>query len=677
MSQPGVLKKKKFVEIDPAQLLSDIVSSGFDLTQFRQINETGIEQPLNFLDWILGRNFCNASILPWQLETGMKLFADYCPVCSNPAYLNDLYDETIAEIRDNVVFLEDGKCPECHLNRLELFTLGVLNQHKPSIKNELTVCCGQRSGKSLSVALYSSYQLNRWLSIPDPILHYDMPRMAPITGTFSAITADQAEINLWSPFKNLYDQAPWFDQYNKFLKAEEKRLSIPIVEVKETYIAYRHKNFVTNYTGSDDRTKRGQTRLWGAVDEIAFMNTEANAGSRKKIMDADKNYEVLSNSLATLRKKAYDKLKQGSYNTTPAIMYNASSPQNVQDKIMRLVKEAPLNPWAVAVHKATWELNTDYENEAACRAANSGISQQEFDKNFGAVPPFSDSPFIDIRSMEKLCHMETPSPIIATPAVGTDAMGDRYLYLETRILRPDKATPRMMSLDMGYKQNAFGVTIFRYDSIQRKPVLDFAISLSPQPDHQLLINFPMMFESFILPVIKALRIENVFYDRWQSIDQIQRLRDMKVDAQAHSLNFEKDFLPFKQQLLSGNMILPKLETELKEIKESSNPLQALEGRPIATLVWQSVTVRQAGKKILKPLAGDDDLFRAFVLGGSRFLDEDVKKKYATLGGVAGSMGRHVGGFVSRQAGLNQGITRHPGTSSSNFVLRTSRSHKKR
>lgn len=622
-------RSKKFV--NPELLLNEIVQSDFDLAQLNSIDDSDFPKPPNFLEWMLGRDYCNATLLPWQIEAAMHLFSEYCPTCSDPRYTTKLFDQSVNEIRDHVSFLDHGVCPKCKKNKLELFTFDELaNPHKPHFKNELTCCVGQRSGKSKLVVSLSTYQLVRWLKIPDPLAFYGLPKMEVILGTFSALSAEQAEENLWIPFRGLFDESPWFKSYNKFLKEEGKKLGINLADVKESYILYPHKRIMLSFTGSDDRKKRGRTRLWGAIDEIAFLNSEQGT-SKNKVMDADKNYAALNNSLSTLRQKTIQKLQQGHYDLIFPTMYNASSPYNAMDKIMRLVKTG--GPWAAVFHRSTWESNPDY-TEQACRSINPGLSQMEYERDFGAIPPYSDSPYIaEPRVMEKLCFDMPLSPVEATPQTHEDGLGDRYLYLKANVLRPDKNIPRLLSLDNGYNQNAFAACLFRYDAMQKKPVLEAAFNLYPDKSANLTISFPQMFENFILPIVKGLNIKHVFYDRWQSLDQIQRLRDLKINAQAYSLNYEKDFLPFKQMLVSSNMILPKQEMKVEAVKSSSSPLAAVKGKPITNLIWQALTVRQVGKKLLKPLEGDDDVFRAFALGGAQFLQEDIVKQYAIGGSI--------------------------------------------
>ena len=326
------------------------------------------------------------------------------------------------------------------------------------------------------------------------------------------------------------------------------------------------------------------------------------------------------------------KMEQGHFDAPMAIMYNASSPYNVQDKIMRLTKSGRNNPMAVVINRSTWELNPDY-TERACHQINPGISQSEFERDFGAIPPYSDSPYIgEVRIMERLCAPAQPL-IHAQREVFTDAMGDRFVFLRAKVLKFDKMRPRLLSLDNGYNQNGFAACLFSYDFKNKRPILDFAVNLMPDKGAGLSIHFPQMYEQFILPLISGLTIKHVFYDRWQSLDQIHRLREKKVNAIAYSLSYDKDFLPFKQMLVSGNMVIPPLEIKIQDVKDSADPISLTQHHPVANLIWQSLTVREVGRKVLKPLEGDDDLFRAFVLGGSRFLQEDIAKQYHGFGGV--------------------------------------------
>lgn len=654
-------------KISSTDLLNDIVDKDFDLSRFNKINEDSFEQAPNFVDFMLGRDFMDATLLPWQIEAGFHLFSDYCPnqgngpgigPCSNEEYLTGLFDEHITEIRDNVQFLNHGVCPKCNKHRGELFSLGE-KDGRPSYKTEFVGNIGQRAGKSKLIVAGANYQMHQWLKLSDPLAHMELPRAELVVGTFSALSSDQAEDNLWLPFMGFYEYSPWFKRYNEFLVAEGKRLGFPLFHKRDTFLYYAHKRLLIEYTGSDDRKKRGRTRLFGAIDEIAYLNTEEAGTKAKKVMDADGNYAALTNSLETIKRKAIKKITVGFYNTPMSIMYNASSPKNALDKIMRLTKSGLTDPWVVVRHMATWEANPDYEQDSL-RRSKSSLSNAEFMRDFGAVPPYSDSPFIgEFRAFEKLQDLNWNPLVNATPETYMDQMGDPYLYLKAKVLRIDKVTPRLLALDNGFTKNGFGACLFSYDTFQKKIILNQCFSLMPQEG--LRIHFPQMFEEFILKLIQSLNIRHVFYDRWQSIDQITRLRDLKIDAQAHSVSFEKDMTPFRQSIYSGQVQIPKLEIEMELVKNSANPLETVRDKPVANLIWQALTVREINRKLLKPQVGDDDILRAFLLGGSRLLQEDIVRHYrGALSGRSNAGGRP--GFAAVQTYSGGGGSGKPSTS---------------
>jgi hypothetical protein len=80
----------------------------------------------------------------------------------------------------------------------------------------------------------------------------------------------------------------------------------------------------------------------------------------------------------------------------------------------------------------------------------------------------------------------------------------------------------------------------------------------------------------------------------------------------------------------------------------------LASEPVSQLCIQMLTVRDIGTKILKPIDGDDDLFRAFCLGVNAFQDKDVLKKY-TAGVKRVDGGQNVRGLGSVHVRTNQAI----------------------
>jgi len=125
---------------------------------------------------------------------------------------------------------------------------------------------------------------------------------------------------------------------------------------------------------------------------------------------------------------------------------------------------------------------------------------------------------------------------------------------------------------------------------------------------------------------KGLNVRAVLYDRWQSTGEVQRLRDMRVKAEKYSPK-EQDFKTLRNLVYSGNFKTPRWEHQELSDLDVTNITQVRKS-PYTHLAVQFATVREVGKKIVKPEVGDDDLWRTCVLA-TRYLVENKKEFMAT------------------------------------------------
>jgi len=250
---------KKF---DPRAILEEAKQNSGNIQAFAIIDESSFEKAPNFLSWVIDPQFLNTRILPKQIEMGTKIFADWCPLCSTPGYINTLFDQTIGDIKTEVVFLENGNCPKCKKTRYEL-----VQSKDLLIYNEFVGAWGQRSGKSKLTALLATYLLHRFLTIPDPLKKFNLPSGELLTGTFAALTLDQAKTTIWDSFRGFIDGSPWFKAYHAFLKKEGKRIGKDLLKISINSISYNHKHILMHCTGSQDRKMRGKTRFFFFFNE--------------------------------------------------------------------------------------------------------------------------------------------------------------------------------------------------------------------------------------------------------------------------------------------------------------------------------------------------------------------------------------------------------------------------
>ena len=239
--------------------------------------------------------------------------------------------------------------------------------------------------------MIAAYHLHRYLVIPDPIRFFGLLPSSQLYMSMTAVSAMQAEALLWVPFKEYVDEAPWFKEYHTLLNDTGERLGIELMHRPKTFLVYKHKRIACMYEAPNKRRLRGKTRFFTAIDEIGWM--EADATKQSVTLSADEISAALDNSLRTLRSKAEKKRLAGLWNCPDGIACNISSPSAKDDKIMRNVRSARTNKRIYAYHYPTWEANPEISRESL---------QPEYDKSrmvaerdFGAIPPLANDPFID------------------------------------------------------------------------------------------------------------------------------------------------------------------------------------------------------------------------------------------------------------------------------------------
>ena len=605
--------KKKF---SPTELFEELLIADFDPSIFDTIDDREFAKAPNFFEWVIGPQYLNTKILPKQVEIGVKMFADYCPKCSNPGYIDTLFDQSMGNILDNIVFLDYGKCPKCAATRYELVESGVLGHY-----NELVGAIGQRAGKSKLVGLVATYITHRFLKISNPLRYFGQPTGELLVGTFSGMTLESAAKTLWESYRAFMESSPWFQQYHKWLKEEGKRIGYELFHVLKTSILYSHKQMLWHCTGSQDRKMRGATRIFAAIDELGWFISDDNKTGLQN-MNADAVYTSLTNSLTTMRIKQRALWHPSNYDVPPIIMANTSSPSSAKDKIMRLYKESMSNPRMLGYCMPTWSMNPDMTYEIL--RSELSVTEEDLMRDFGAEPPLASNPFLsDTQLIDKIAQGNPLSQVQVLPIESFDSLGSPFKAVEVKILGQDKVTPRVMTFDLGYTKNGLACCVFSMTSNYR-PKLDLAFVVMPEKGKR--VNITHVFEKFTLPMVEAYNIRHVFFDRWQSLDQIERLKERKVDARVHSLTY-KEMDSVRGTIISEGVVLPKLDKPMAEyvkeyVSDAFSPSNAT-----ATLGLQLLTVRDMGHRMSKPLVGDDDLFRAFCLGVVMLNEKDVKVVY--------------------------------------------------
>lgn len=632
-------KSLKYVD-DLSNLIDQLADSGLD----PNILDSAVDLPRakNVIEFALSPTFLNSKLFAKQAEQAVKLFAEWCPHCTDKDYIENVpVADTMGQFQDHVILLDKGICPHCHKNKKELFD---------TIPVELVSCLGQRSGKSaLAGGILSTYILHRFLMIPNPSRYYDQQSNSMYEITFVAIDLTQIEGTLWSYFTGAIATSPWFKEYNKALHEKEKKISASknsLCKIMDTYIWYGNKRVLASFRAADGRGLRGATRIVGAVDELGLFNATTKEKKNKAIRaNANETYTSLDNSLRTIRAVSDLLWNKGDYDTLPSYMINIGSPSSQFDKMMTLLKESENDSRKVAFHWSSWEASPIITRESLkSKEINSPF---EFWRDFGALPPLADSPLIGNEKSVYGCKAAL-QPIFRTKHkyIEDKAGSGKFISAELLYCLEDKRTARLITCDAGEKNNHFCITAHHLESSNDEISLymDGLIEVAPEyikeKDDFITVHFPSLSKLIIELCIK-LNVIYVVWDRWQSSGEVQRLRDLSIKAERYSPKLQ-DFKDYANLVYAGNYKMPMWEHKSLTDLDVTNK-EAVKRAPYTHAAIQIATVREIGKKIVKPEYGEDDIFRSIVLASRYVQMPDIQKEMIRTG---------LGNFAAKRSGVS-------------------------
>lgn len=504
------------------------------------------------------------------------------------------------------------------------------------------------SGKSKFVGIVANYVTHRFLCMPNPIRQFNQSAGDVLNISFAGLSEDKVEKNLWGPYIGFMESSPWFQSYHAFLDAKGKELKKPLYTKRKTFLEYFHKKILVDFYGSKGNSMRGDTRIFAAPDEIAWMGSgvESKGGT---IMNADAIHTSLNNSLATMRMKRRQIFNEKNFDVPPILIASISSPSSSKDKIMKLVKSAKTNPLIYGVNAATWQCNQDFTEESLLREFAS-MDPAEFYRDFGAQPPIESNPFLsETNPIDRIAVLENTDMYSFSIDKDKDALGDTFIYGKLVINRQDKDTPRLLAFDLGSTKNAFGMSIFKLD-LNGRINLESGLVIKPTKNYK--INLPWIYEKITVPLMENFGVKFVFFDKWQSLDQVTRIRDKGINAQVYSLKYS-DMDDVRGMVKNRGVLIPKLSKPMEKYKSEWEANDDTNFSEISAILGiQFLTVRDLGNRMIKPANGDDDLFRSFSLGVCalsmpKIIKEmQAKKENQQSGGGIGVVNSYSGGSSS-------------------------------
>ena len=471
------------------------------------------------------------------------------------------------------------------------------------------------SGKSFITTGMLCYSTHYYLKLQCP---QDVLGVSASTGFVMSMVATkmaQGRNSLFDPYRSFLRDSPWFKQYHALLDEQRPRGKDEFYRLNEMFVSYRHRGFKIALEAAHQGSLRGATRINGAIDEYGHMSSDDQSVTGGPLV-----HEAISRSLLTVRGAAERRLRNGAYDLLNGLQFTISSPRHRRDPINTLYRMSGEVKTILGIHKPTWDINPDFPLE-------SSTIQSELQKNYtramcdyGAVAPAATDPFFP--SLKTLVPSMTRKPNQLRYARKI-AVSHGVRYTTASLTMPERAywfrTPTLLSIDAGRTNNSFSCSvIYLKGSADAGYVPQVASVYEVQPAQGAPINFSMLFDDFIYPLVDVFNVKVVVADQWQSVKFLSDLeRDKGVFTMTYSMKME-DFYNLQSRLIGGEIELPQLPDgdTLESVMDwdtSAYPACFLD-KPIQHLYYQIMTVRKGSKTVEKGEGATDDIFRSMAVG---------------------------------------------------------------
>lgn len=540
-------------EIDPfssieGMLNGELAGAPKRITQTSLVRLEKAPNPIAFIE---EEKFLGVGkLFPFQHNVLASFFEARCPFCND---IEKIYQDFNYPPEYQILYNFDV-CPKC----------GFYKYDQPESLNfyqELIGVAGMRGGKSVTAAAAAHAIVHDILTCDDLQKKLGLLETQTIEGAFAAVSSTQAQETVWDHFINFYRNSNWYSNYVEELKhlerdKDKKFKSGDLIKDKSgQYLYFGDRNLRIKSLHSNSSTLAGKTRIFAVIDELSrFDSSESRRGSEEV-------YAVLRRSLANIGASVYELRKKGVYDIPDSRMISITSPMFSRDKAMRLLEEAKTEKRIYSFYATTFQMNPTIKPEHVSGEFSRDPTRAK--RDYLAVAPGSENPLVEDGRVVDVCVTNVPSMFSYKEVFfDLDVKGVTFNYLKLEIMniRFSHLHSYAIHADQGRNKDSFGIAIGHMeDDIL---VIDGVLEARPIPKGNKAnvprqVHFPSMTQ-LLLDLNKKLSIDIISYDRWNSIGELDRLREANILAIGKNLDRD-DHIKLLEMFNSRKVKLPKRE----------------------------------------------------------------------------------------------------------------------
>ena len=562
-----------------------------------QTKRAQLERAPNAVTFIESPKFLDGITLNYpQFEVVRDFTELLCPFCNDIHRVVNVKDVP----REDQVLFEHDHCPQCNYYKYE-------DPDILSFYNDLIGVVGMRAGKSILVGSLSAYFLHEYLCIPNLHDKLGISDATDLDISFVASTGDQSAETVYGYFRNFYDSSPWFTNYVQSLRALEREDlalhpgSLYIESTKRIHFK-EHRIRIKSLT-SNSNGLAGRTRLLSIIDELARLDVGESKRSGTEV------YRVLRRALQTLRSRVARIREDNDFSLPDAKMLCVSSPMYDDDMSMTLLKRSDKHSKMFGFKSTTWEFNPDVRRDDL--AEEYEADPVGADRDFGANPPGSENPFIESAVVDAAILPDSKNALVYREHYFDEVVNNiefNYVEIQFGKFHFNNLNDYFIHCDPGEKKDSFCLGIGHREG--DNCIIDGGFELRPIPKGNAAklqpreAYFPAVVD-FILELNRLASIYAITYDKWQSTDQIQRLRSHKILALGKNLNRE-DHVRFSAGLRNHTVFLPTPEIPMNSY---TKPMRNV---PCAKAIYELKHLNDNGVRVDHSKHGSNDMIQTYV-----------------------------------------------------------------
>ncbi len=371
-------------------------------------------------------------------------------------------------------------------------------------QNEVICQLGKGSGKDHCARITMAYTVYLMHCLRDPLSYYGKATGVYVDLLNLAVNAQQAQRVFFEPFKNLLLASPWFNE-----QGFEPRVS-------EIFFFSRPIRCFSGHSESEGW--EGYEVMTIILDEISAFKTAAELkGDVRSKGSAAAIYNMSKLSVMS---------RFPEVGKTILLSFPRYKGDFIQQRYDSCREKNEPKTWAIKA--ATWEVNPTIEREQL---------ESEYIRNpieararFECEPPNMEDAFFRDADLVRNAFNIGEDPIDDNGSFknwfnGSDEF-TRFIHVDLALKR-DRAALSMVHCP-GLKEINTGL------GIEKLPVInvDFIHSWTAQPGSE--INFAQV-RSMIIDLCRKFSVAVVSFDQWQSVEMIQSLKAMGINADFHSV----------------------------------------------------------------------------------------------------------------------------------------------